>query len=290
MNRIDRIISESINRFILREIDEGIDDTFNKFTARINVNGVWKTVSASTKAGLKREIVKAQGKEPEKRAYNKTPKVDLVNLTSVCNAFPGKSSAKARAIAKVIRNEWYSRGLGTIRTFNNNGYLLGVEDSENLHNRLSARNNNQDPFVPITNDYTKLLGFTDEIEKWGSKGDYNSVHSRLCDMPLYLDDLADALVKWFNETGKEVKTKDNSSRKGGVINGYKRKDGTQAINGLIQVRRKPKEFGEIVNKLRNCANTIRYYFGDNFGDGKKDNGPIELGNDNELGITTKPRR
>lgn len=287
---IDKIIKESIDKFILREIDEGIDDMDRILSVAVTdpKTGQKVTLTAKSQRELNRKVAALQGKQIAKRQYTKRAK-SINNLSDVCAVYRGKSQAKAKAIAKVIRNEWYSRELGTIRTFNNNGYLLGVTDSENLHNRLRARNNNQDPFVPITNAYVQLIKYTDEIEKWGSQGDYNGVESRLCDMPQYLDDLADSLVKWYNQTGKEVRNNNpniNQTRTGNVITGYKRKNGTQAINGLVQVRRKPKEFAKIVDKLKKCADVIRTNFGDNFQNGKNDNDSINYGNENELGIKT----
>jgi hypothetical protein len=289
MNRIDKIISESINRFILREIEEGIDDMERTFSAAVTDPKTNKkvVVTAKSRVELNRKIAQLQGKTVQKRQYTKSK--PLNNLSDVCERYVKGSPAKAKAIAKVINNEWNSRELGCIRTFNNNSYLLGVDDSENLHNRLRARNDNHDPFVPITNSYVTLLNYTEQIENWGNAGDYNSVHSRLCDMPQYLDDLADSLTKWYNQTGKEVKNNNpniNQTRTGNVITGYKRKNGAQAINGLMQIRRKPKNFAKIVDKLKNCAATIRYNFGDNFNDGKNEDVQIDMSSEPVSGIKT----
>jgi hypothetical protein len=134
-----------------------------------------------------------------------------------------------------------------------------------------------------------LLKYTSEIEKWGAEGDYNSVHSRLCDMPQYLDELADSLAKWYNLTGKEVKNTNNvnQSRVGNVITGYKKKSGGQAINGLLQVRRNPKVFGQILDKIKNCSDTIRLNFGDNLQNGKEDtNASIGMNTEPVSGIKT----
>ena len=108
-------------------------------------------------------------------------------------------------------------------------------------------------------------------------------------MPQYLDELADSLAKWYNLTGKEVKNTNNvnQSRVGNVITGYKKKSGGQAINGLLQVRRNPKVFGQILDKIKNCSDTIRLNFGDNLQNGKEDtNASIDMSIEPVSGIKT----
>ena len=77
------------------------------------------------------------------------------------------------------------------------------------------------------------------------------------------------------------------NRKGNILIGYINKNGTQAINGLNQLfGMKPKEYNkEVTSKMLNCAEIIRMYFGDLYGNGKNDDDQINM-NHNELGIKT----
>ena len=278
MNRIDRIISESIDKFILREIS--MSDFERKIAPRKakvknKKTGEMVDVTAKTDAELRRGAGRVNGVTVPLRQYNRKPKPK--DLYDACVKFPDDGPDKAKAIAKVIKNEWYSRDLEGIYTFNKNGYFLGAKDSQNLHKRLSTNNNEKDPFFPIASNYRQLMKFTNDIQEWGKAGEYKTVESRLCDMPIYLDNLADAIVNWLSVTKNEVstkgqminttigvgQTKTGRKRKGNIINGYDKKGGGKAIKGLKQVRGSTGSSSAIVNKLRECASTIRSLFGDN---------------------------
>ena len=88
---IDRIIKESIDRFILREIDEGIDDMNRTFSARVidPQNGQYVTVKGKNNADLRRKVAALQGKTVQKRQYTKRRKLN--SLSDVCAEYPNSS-------------------------------------------------------------------------------------------------------------------------------------------------------------------------------------------------------
>jgi len=112
------------------------------------------------------------------------------------------------------------------------------------------------------------------------------------EMPQELDNLSYWLGKLYDWVKNSMKTfQASTNRKGNIVNGYVRSNGSQAINGLDQLfPNNPRKFNkEVTSKIINCAEIIRRYFGDIYGNGKNDERQIEMGNGNELGITTKRR-
>jgi hypothetical protein len=144
----------------------------------------------------------------------------------------------------------------------------------------------------VCESYNKLNAITSSVKEWGAEGDYNNIITKLCEMPQELDNLAYWLGKLYDWVKKSMKTfQANSARKGNIVNGYVRNDGTMAINGLAQLfPNSPEKFSnEVTKKVIDCAETIRMCWGDIYGNGKNEKQGIQLGNNNELGIKTKRR-
>ena len=307
MNRIDRIISESINRFVLREIEEGIDDMDRTFSVTVTdpKSGQKVTLKAKTRRGLDKKIAALQGRTVATREYTRhNPK----NLSNVCEIMDVLSNQqKAKYISKFIRNEWSTTKLTNIITFNEkSGLNFGQTDTEKFSNSVRRKISTNDtpnpaspvkqetvnPFQKVSDSYWRISQITSNIEKWGAEGDYSGIQTKLCQMPSELENLAywlGILYNWVNESMATFQADPN--RKGNILIGYIKKNGTQAINGLNQLfGMKPKEYNkEVTSKMLKCAELIRMYFGDIYGNGKNDERQIEMGNGNELGITTKRR-
>lgn len=307
MNRIDRIISESINRFILREIDEmssiyDMEGGSSK-TKVYKPNGDVIQFGSDASGRTKKAIDATIGRR--KRTYTKRSRPK--DLASIYYADDLSDSQKAKYIARYLRNEWASRKLDAIVTFNRkSGKVFGQEDREKLDNsvrRQVSANDTPNPSSPIKKEtvnpfqkvceaYNNLSDKTASVEEWGAEGDYDNIITKLCEMPRELDNLAFWLGKLYDWVKKSMKSfQANAARKGNIVNGYVRNDGTQAINGLAQLfPNSPEKFSnEVTSKVIHCAETIRMCWGDIYGNGKNDNQTIQLGNGNELGIRTKRR-
>lgn len=309
MNRIDRIISESINRFILREVDEARRGSIydmeggSSSTKVFKKNGDVLQFGSDASGRTKKAINAATGKPT--RTYTRRPKPK--DLVSTCEMYDLSKPQKAKYIARYLRNTWSSKQLKDIITFNKrSGIDFGKEDRENLDNSVTRKvstndtpnpaspfeNKEVNPFYKVSISYNKLNAITASVEKWGSEGDYNGIQTKLCEMPQELDNLAYWLGKLYDWVKQSMSTfQANTNRKGNIVNGYVRSNGSQAINGLSQLfPNNTKKFSkEVTSKVLNCAEIIRRYFGDLYGNGKNDDEDIQFGNDNELGITTKRR-
>jgi hypothetical protein len=309
MNRIDRIISESINRFILREVDEARRGSIydmeggSSSTKIFKKNGDVLQFGSDASGRTKKAIDAATNRT--KRAYTKRPRPK--NLVSACEMDELSKSQKAKYISRFLRNEWSSKQLKDIITFNKrSGTDFGKTDRENLDNSVRRKISTNDtpnpaspikqetvnPFQKVCESYYKLDAMTTSVENWGAEGDYNGIHTKLCEMPQELDNLSYWLGKLYDWVKNSMKTfQASTNRKGNIVNGYVRSNGSQAINGLDQLfPNNPRKFNkEITSKIINCAEIIRRYFGDIYGNGKNDERQIEMGNGNELGITTKRR-
>lgn len=305
MDRIDRIISESINRFILREVDEVRRGSIYDMEGGSSKTKVYKPngdvlqFGSDASGRTKKAIDATIGRTKRTYTRRERPK----NLISTCEASLPKPQ-KAKYIARFLRNEWSSKKLESIITFNRrSGTDFGQEDREKLDNSVRRKISANDtpnpaspikqetvnPFQKVCDSYHKLDAMTSSIERWGAEGDYNGIHTKLCEMPKELDNLAYWLGKLYDWVKNSMKTfQANANRKGNIVNGYVRNNGMQAVNGLAQLfPNNPQKFSkEVTSKVIDCAETIRMYFGDIYGNGKNDDQEIQLGNDNELGIRT----
>jgi len=301
MNKIDRIIRESIDRFILREINEGIDDAFREFTAKVkDANGNWVTVSAKTKAGLRRKVAEVQGKETQKREYNRRPAP--TSVAEVCLTYEMPNSRKAKWISKLLRNEWWSTDLKKILTFNKRSSTdFGQEDRDKLDNAIRKKvsiNDTPNPASPVKNEtvnslqkvfswYSTVNDLTTKVEEWGAQGDYNSIKTELAKMPQALDELSTWVGHLYNDINdNKDKINPNTQRVGNIRTGYKRKTGGQAIKGTDQLFGNKNNLIKIQTKLAECAEMIRECFGDFYGEGKNDDGPIDMRSEPVSGIKT----
>lgn len=310
MNRIDKIISESINRFILHEVDEARRGSIydmeggSSSTKVFKKNGDVLQFGSDASGRTKKAIDAATNRT--KRTYTKRPKPK--DLVSTCEMSNLSKPQKAKYIARYLRNAWCTTKLTNIITFNEkSGLNFGKTDTEKFSNSVRRKISTNDtpnpanpikqetvnPFQKVSDSYWRVSQITSNIEEWGAEGDYSGIQTKLCQMPSELENLAywlGILYNWVNESMTTFQADPN--RKGNILIGYINKNGTQAINGLNQLfGMKPKEYNkEVTSKMLNCAEIIRMYFGDLYGNGKNDDDEdIQFGNDNELGITTKRR-
>ena len=291
MNRIDRIIKESIDRFILRESDKD-----------------WWGLEApkGQKYDPRGRKKKKQQPEPIQQQPQPQPQPTMPNQQPQQQA-PQSSRGRKRIkpktlfdavtvnqIGMVIRNSWVSMGLRKICTMNRSlERIYSRDNAAILRNffssvtNLKADDDEHDLFVLFTNTYNKLYEITEEVEGMAKEGAVNEryVISKITEMPIELEDLANILdemhekAKTLKILAKQQRIRDNSNPnlfivtndieiqdgvyiKKAVINGYKT---TAGINKLIIFDK--GEVDDIRKKLFTLASNIRKKWGDNFGRG-----------------------
>ena len=294
MNRIDRIIRESIDRFILRESDRdwwGLEaPKGQKYDPR----------------GRKKKKQQPQPIQSQPNIPNQQPQPNIPNQQpqqQVPQPNRGGKKIKPKTlfdavtvnqIGMVIRNSWASMGLKKICTMNRSlERVYGRDNATILRNffssvtNLKADTDEHDLFVMFTNTYNKLHEITKEIEEMAREGAVNEryVISKITEMPVELEDLANILdemhgkAKSLKILAKQQGIKNNSNPnvfavnadialqdgthiKKAVINGY---NTTAGINRLIIFDK--GEVDAMRKNLFTLASNIRKKWGDNFGRG-----------------------
>ena len=275
MNRIDRIISESIDRFILREISMSDFENPN-----------WK--------GLGRKKKKQPQPQPQPNIPQQQPQQ--------APAPRGRKRIKPKTLADaittnqvgmVIKNEWYSQALKAIASMSRNlERMFGVGNARILRNYFNAKTElkaegQHDLFILFSTNYRKICELTKEVEQMAKQGNVNEkdVISRMADMPRPLNDLAIILdemgikakslkilakqqrIKNNNIPNKfvvngDIQLPDGNSIKSAVINGYATSAGLNNLiifdQGLVETERQ---------RLFKLANYIRDTWGDNLDHG-----------------------
>ena len=225
MNRIDKIISESIDKFILREIDEVLK---NPAEAWANMEG---------------------GTYKQKRGrYNVQPRKKITSLSE---------ATTINQVGRLLRSEWYSKELGAIGGFARNYALYGNAAADALFNFF--RDEKGDMFVQFNQLYEKVNSYTKNIEDWSKYGEEGPVLSRLKDLVPFLEELATYIGFLANKTKDLMKyppflqLRGNAARKGNIIDGY------STVNGLLDTVLNPKkkvEANKVTTKIRRCVDYI----------------------------------
>ena len=237
MNRIDKIISEEINRLI----SESFED--------------WASIEGYKRPYHRRRT--ASG-EPVKR--QKRPAA-----TSLYD------SRTVRDVGATLRKTWDSPKLRAIAGFNRNSAgMFGVANADAVYNFFNDANGNM--FVQFQTKYNNIVKLTRDIETWAKEGDESGVNYRLCDLPKPLEELATIVNNMFNKF-KELKKmrqfhpvlKPNGNKRGNIIDGYSTSNG---LSNLV-IAGSPKGVSEVTSKLMKCAEFIRNKFGDNLEHGSK---------------------
>ncbi len=225
MNRIDKIISESIDKFILREIDEVLK---NPAEAWANMEG---------------------GTYKQKRGrYNVQPRKKITSLSE---------ATTINQVGRFLRSAWYSKELGAIGGFARNYAVYGNAAADALFNFF--RDEKGDMFVQFNQLYEKVNSYTKNIEDWSKYGEEGPVLSRLKDLVPFLEELATYIGFLANKTKDLMKyppflqLRGNAARKGNIIDGY------NTVNGLLDTVLNPKkkvEANKVTAKIRQCVDSI----------------------------------
>lgn len=227
MNRIDKIIKESINRFVLREVDEA--SLKNPAEAWANMEG---------------------GTYKEKRGkYNVQPRQRVKTLDD---------ATTINQAGRLIRASWYSVELGAIGGFARNYAVYGINNADKFFNFFRDQEGNS-MFVKFNELYQKVDDFTSDIEKWAKYGEEVPVLSRMKQLTVFLDELATYIGFLVNKASdmmgyKEfLKLRGKPGKKGNIIDGY------DNVNGLLDTvlnPKKQKETNKVTAKIRHSIDSI----------------------------------
>ena len=261
---IDRIIQESINRFILREVDEakkGLSDA----------EKMWSSLEGPT---AKR---RGGGGAPRGKRFVPNNIYEAVTL---------------RQLGPALRKTWDGEDIRKIRSFNRNVFgMFGAKNREAFEDFFRPAPGQPTLVEQFQTKYRQVEELTTQIEQWAKEGDKQSVEYRLRDLPKPLEELAD-LLKALWDKGQILR---NCVRKGialpggmkpSVVMGYVTSGG---ISNLIIYSANAKGISVPIDRLKNLAEYIREKWGDNLQHGKVAPTQVTLGNNHELGITTKRR-
>jgi hypothetical protein len=292
MSRIDRIIRESIDRFILREANESKKyPSMDEFE-----NPNWKKLGRKKKQ-QPQPIQPQPNPQPQPNIPNQQPQQQAPQPNGGRKRIKPKTlfdAVTVNQIGMVIRKSWVSMELRTICTMNRSlERIYGRDNAAILRNffnsvtNLKPGDSEHDLFIIFTNTYNKLQEITKEIEEMAKEGATNEryVISKITEMPIELEGLANVLdemhekAKSLKILAKQQKIRDNSNPnlfavtndvkiedgvyiKKAVINGYRT---TAGINKLIIFDK--GKVDDIREKLFALASNIRKKWGDNFGRG-----------------------
>ena len=280
MNRIDRIISESINRFILREVDEartrrdpwaGLEQVKTRV---IKPSGDAINVPDANTSRGKKIVDDAIGR-PEK------PHKKRVVARTIFDASPNNASQ----IRRTLRASWQPKlkpMYGLLGKFTNQ---YGVSNAQNLLKLFNEVDQTGKKVIGLTTQYNilfeKLNEYTTEIEGYGS--DLNHIKKKLSEMPKMINDITNIIYALCKRCQKIKQLLNSKSVDLGfnknVIYGYVTSSGLE--KKPIYKSLNSEEMKNLTGYLSKVAEQLDYL-------ANEGNDPIDM-NHNEFGITTVRR-
>ena len=275
MNRIDRIISESINRFILREIDEG--ERMRKMKSGVNRGSIDSLETqpirrvmpdGSVRQGAESVVSDPKNKKSIDSLMGATQRTyaPRKKLTSFYDADPWKPNEIKKTLKKTWNTDELQQSYGLLSKFTRE---FGKRNAETLicvlYGDTQKEGTKLGLFTQFEQTYSKLIQYTNEIEKYGN--DIKPMRSRIRQLPLLFRELVknlDNLTKRSLEVRKlmrnpqqlidTLKTFGYGKFNPRIIRGYVTSCG---LEGRI-VYQKPdnKELSETRNNLLELADFI----------------------------------